>query len=102
MPVLSEQYAEWVEAARYPELDVVARAQIVSTPPSSEEVTEPELQALTARSTCPSEGPTSYTTPADLTVMVSKCMSGKTVAAPLSYLARLSLACRHRVKLIMG
>jgi transposase-like protein len=43
--VLAEQHDEWAEGRRYLGLDVLARAQAV---PGGEEVTEPELQALTA------------------------------------------------------
>ena len=44
--VLAEQHDEWAEGRRYLRLEVLARAQAVDTTP--EEVTEPELQALTA------------------------------------------------------
>ena len=44
--VLAEQHDEWAEGRRYLGLEVLARAQAVDTTP--EEVTEPELQALTA------------------------------------------------------
>jgi transposase-like protein len=46
--VLAEQHDEWVEGRRYLGLDVLARAQAVDTNTVVEEVTEPELQALTA------------------------------------------------------
>jgi len=46
--VLAEQHDEWAEGRRYLGLDVLARAQAVDTTPVIEEVTEPELQALTA------------------------------------------------------
>lgn len=45
--VLAEQHDEWAEGRRYLGLDVLARAQAVDTT-VIEEVTEPELQALTA------------------------------------------------------
>lgn len=45
--VLAEQHDEWAEGRRYLGLDVLARAQAVDHT-SVEEVTEPELQALTA------------------------------------------------------
>ena len=45
--VLAEQHDEWAEGRRYLGLDVLARAQAVDTC-VVEEVTEPELQALTA------------------------------------------------------
>ncbi len=45
--VLAEQHDEWAEGRRYLGLDVLARAQAVDTI-LVEEVTEPELQALTA------------------------------------------------------
>ncbi len=45
--VLAEQHDEWAEGRRYLGLDVLARAQAVDTA-VAEEVTEPELQALTA------------------------------------------------------
>jgi transposase-like protein len=44
--VLAEQHDEWAEGRRYLGLDVLARSQAVDT--VVEEVTEPELQALTA------------------------------------------------------
>ena len=44
--VLAEQHDEWAEGRRYLGLDVLARAQAVDH--ATEEVTEPELQALTA------------------------------------------------------
>ena len=44
--VLAEQHDEWAEGRRYLGLDVLARAQAVDT--VVEEVTEHELQALTA------------------------------------------------------
>jgi putative transposase len=43
--VLAEQHDEWAEGRRYLGLDVLTRAQAV---PGSQEVTEPELQALPA------------------------------------------------------
>lgn len=46
--VLAEQHDEWAEGRRYLGLDVLARSQAVDTITSVEEVTEPELQALTA------------------------------------------------------
>lgn len=46
--VLAEQHDEWAEGRRYLGLDVLTRAQAVDTTPVVEEVTEPELQALTA------------------------------------------------------
>ena len=46
--VLAEQHDEWAEGRRYLGLDVLARAQAVDTTTHVEEVTEPELQALTA------------------------------------------------------
>ncbi|KRB75068.1 transposase [Nocardioides sp. Root190] len=46
--VLAEQHDEWVEGRRYLGLDVLARAKAIDTAPVVEEVTEPELQALTA------------------------------------------------------
>ncbi len=46
--VLAEQHDEWAEGRRYLGLDVLARAQAVDHTTSIEEVTEPELQALTA------------------------------------------------------
>ncbi len=45
--VLAEQHDEWVEGRRYLGLDVLARAQAVDTT-TVEEVTEPQLPALTA------------------------------------------------------
>ena len=45
--VLAEQHDEWAEGRRYLGLDVLARAQTVDTA-VIEEVTEPELQAITA------------------------------------------------------
>ena len=45
--VLAEQHDEWTEGRRYLGLDVLARSQAVDTV-AAEEVTEPELQALTA------------------------------------------------------
>ena len=45
--VLAEQHDEWAEGRRYLGLDVLARAQAVDHA-HVEEVTEPELQALTA------------------------------------------------------
>ena len=45
--VLAEQHDEWAEGRRYLGLDVLARAQAVDTIPT-EEVAQPELQALTA------------------------------------------------------
>jgi putative transposase len=45
--VLAEQHDEWAEGRRYLGLDVLARAQAVDTD-HAEEVTELELQALTA------------------------------------------------------
>jgi len=44
--VLAEQHDEWAEGRRYLGLDVLARSQAIDT--VVEEVTEPELQALTA------------------------------------------------------
>lgn len=44
--VLAEQHDEWAEGRRYLGLDVLARSQAVDN--VVEEVTEPELQALTA------------------------------------------------------
>jgi transposase-like protein len=44
--VLAEQHDEWAEGRRYLGLDVLTRSQAVDT--VVEEVTEPELQALTA------------------------------------------------------
>ena len=44
--VLAEQHDEWAEGRRYLGLDVLTRSQAVDT--IAEEVTEPELQALTA------------------------------------------------------
>ena len=46
--VLAEQHDEWAEGRRYLGLDVLSRAQAVDTANHVEEVTEPELQALTA------------------------------------------------------
>ena len=46
--VLAEQHDEWAEGRRYLGLDVLARAHAVDTTTVVEEVTEPELQALTA------------------------------------------------------
>jgi transposase-like protein len=46
--VLAEQHDEWAEGRRYLGLDVLARAQAVDTATDPEEVTDPELQALTA------------------------------------------------------
>jgi putative transposase len=45
--VLAEQHDEWAEGRRYLGLDVLTRSQAVGAAPT-EEVTEPELQALTA------------------------------------------------------
>jgi transposase-like protein len=45
--VLAEQHDEWAEGRRYLGLDVLARAQAVNTA-DVQEVTEPELQAITA------------------------------------------------------
>jgi putative transposase len=44
--VLAEQHDEWAEGRRYLGLDVLARSQAVDT--VAEEVSEPDLQALTA------------------------------------------------------
>ena len=44
--VLAEQHDEWAEGRRYLGLDILARAQAIET--AIEEVTGPELQALTA------------------------------------------------------
>jgi putative transposase len=46
--VLAEQHDEWVEGRRYLGLDILARAPVVDLTAVVEEVTEPELQALTA------------------------------------------------------
>jgi transposase-like protein len=46
--VLAEQHDEWAEGRRYLGLDVLARAQAIDTGTDVKEVTEPELQALTA------------------------------------------------------
>ena len=46
--VLAEQHDEWAEGRRYLGLDVLARAQAIDTHTTVEEVTQPELQALTA------------------------------------------------------
>jgi transposase-like protein len=46
--VLAEQHDEWAEGRRYLGLDVLTRSQAVDTTADAEEVTEPELQALTA------------------------------------------------------
>jgi putative transposase len=48
--VLAEQHDEWAEGRRYLGLDILARAQAIETATAAhtEEVTEPELQALTA------------------------------------------------------
>ena len=46
--VLAEQHDEWAEGRRYLGLDILTRAQTVDTTHVEEEVTEPELQALTA------------------------------------------------------
>ena len=45
--VMAEQYDEWAEGRRYLGLDVLARSQAVDHA-TTEEVTEPALQALTA------------------------------------------------------
>ncbi|MDO5500095.1 MAG: transposase, partial [Propionibacteriaceae bacterium] len=45
--VLAEQHDEWAEGRRYLGLDILARAQAVDTT-AVEEVTQTELQALTA------------------------------------------------------
>jgi putative transposase len=45
--VLAEQHDEWIEGRRYLGLDVLTRAQAVDTT-DEQEVTDPELQALTA------------------------------------------------------
>src|SRR4051794_13365770 len=45
--VLAEQHDEWAEGRRYLGLDVLARSQAVDTI-ATEEVSEPDLQALTA------------------------------------------------------
>ena len=45
--VLAEQHDEWAEGRRYLGLDVLAKSQALSQPPS-EEVTQPEPQAITA------------------------------------------------------
>ena len=45
--VLAEQHDEWAEGRRYLALEVLARAQAVDTDQTLE-VTQPELQALTA------------------------------------------------------
>jgi putative transposase len=44
--VLAEQHDEWTEGRRYLGLDILTRAQTVEA--KTEEVTEPELPALTA------------------------------------------------------
>ena len=44
---VAEQHDEWAEGRRYLGLDVLARAQAVDNSTPVEEVTEPELQALT-------------------------------------------------------
>lgn len=48
--VLAEQHDEWVEGRRYFSLDVLAKSQAVGTitDTGTEEVTEPELQAISA------------------------------------------------------
>ena len=46
--VLAEQHDEWAEGRRYLGLDILARAQTIDNPASTEEVTEPAIQALTA------------------------------------------------------
>jgi transposase-like protein len=46
--VLAEQHDEWAEGRRYLGLDVLARAQAVDTIHDAEEVTQPDLQAITA------------------------------------------------------
>jgi len=45
--VLAEQHDEWIEGRRYLGLDVLTRAQAVDTT-GEQEVSDPELQALTA------------------------------------------------------
>ena len=46
--VLAEQHDEWAEGRRYLGLEVLAKSQAIDTAPAIEEVTDPELQALTA------------------------------------------------------
>ncbi len=47
--VLAEKHDEWAEGRRYLGLDVLTRAQAVTTPSDKEEVTaELDLQAITA------------------------------------------------------
>lgn len=48
--VLAEQHDEWIEGRRYFSLDVLAKSQAVSTTidADTEEVTEPDLQAISA------------------------------------------------------
>ena len=45
--MLAEQHDEWTEVRRYLGLDVLTRAQAVNAS-TVEEVTKPEIQALTA------------------------------------------------------
>jgi putative transposase len=45
--VLAEQHDEWTEGRRYLGLDVLTRSQAADTT-TLEEVTDPDLQALTA------------------------------------------------------
>ena len=45
--VLAEQHDEWAEGRRYLGLDVLAKSQTIGQPPT-EEVTQPEPQAITA------------------------------------------------------
>jgi putative transposase len=46
--VLAEQHDEWAEGRRYLGLDIITRAQAISTAPDTEEVTDPNLQAISA------------------------------------------------------
>ena len=44
--VLAEQHDEWAEGRRYLGLDIITRAQATTT--QTEEVTDPDLQAISA------------------------------------------------------
>jgi hypothetical protein len=49
--VLAEQHDEWAEGRRYLGRDVLARTQPLETTPTTEEVIQPAIYALTAQPT---------------------------------------------------